>query len=268
MEDSAIARVLVDELRGRGASTFLASDLAIGADWQTNVLYAIRRCDVFIGIIGRSNPNVMLETGYALGSNRKVVLVQSGEGKIPFDVASLPVITIDKYDRSSIAAITDVVENADEMNLPAFPRMADARSMLRALRDDPSLLDAFSPSDFEQLVFEFLRQLELDRVDKTISNDYGYDIRFEIVGAPVFVAIKKHSRNSRLAVSEIQKLIGAAVVGNAKGAMYITSGSFTNSAMYFAENSPIPIALFTLDMLIESDEQSIKDACTRSVRRL
>lgn len=262
--DSDLFFMLSHVLEEEGVSLFRADTLRAGDEWRSEILAAIRSADIFIAAMDDLNPNVMLELGYALGAGKNVLLLRSAGTKIPFDVASLPVKTIDRFDLTTAGEIAEWVRSVTVRERPAedFP---NARALFEAILKDPELLDSIPPRDFETSVAEFLGDLGFHADLLAARNEQGFDILLTDIrsDAQIVVEVKKHNRNSRVSVSDVQRIVGAAVVASAHAAMIVTSGGFTSSAHYFSETSPLPILLIPLDELLTLSRESITTRCTR-----
>lgn len=263
--DSNLYLFLMDELLSEGFEVFRANDINIGSDIKNEVFSAIRRSDIIIAIIQDVSPNVMLELGYALGASKKVILVGDKSTRVPFDVSALPVIHVDPYDRSALHDLIYKLRREPSLNQVETVLSHNPREALCRLTEEPSLIDQIQPKDFEEIIFLYFQSIGFMADMLPPRNDVGYDIMLNDVGGigNIVIEVKKHNRNSRTSVSEVQRIIGATVIENASGAILITSGGFTNSAVYFAENAPVPLLLYTIEQLVNES----KDSITNQFRR-
>lgn len=261
--DADLYYMLAHVLEEENVSVFRADRLQAGDEWRSEILSAIRRADIFIAAMDDLNPNVLLELGYALGAGKNVLLLRSPGTKVPFDVASLPVKTIDRFDLTTAGEIVEWIRNITIRETPAqdFP---NPRALFEAILSDPELLDSITPREFESQMADLLTTIGFDVDLLPERNDHGFDIflREYDTGLRIVVEVKKHNRNSRVSVSDVQRIVGAAVVASASAAMIITTGGFTSSAHYFSENSPLPVLLLSLDELVAMSKESITSACT------
>ncbi|MDB5347277.1 MAG: endonuclease [Schlesneria sp.] len=244
--------VLADFLESEGNQVWQPDRISSGTGsmYTEEILTAIKRCDVFIAWIGKPHPNVMFELGYALGAGKTVLLIRAGDGKIPFELASFPVLAIEELSPRSLAEVAERINQAT-IKLPAErPDFRTARDKLRHMCDDESYLDAVAPREFEDSIAAFLKEMDLQTELLPVRNDKGFDITIEYENCLYVVDAKKLNRNSRLSVVEIQRLLGAATFAEARGAILVTSGGFTATAKYFAHDAPITIVLLTIDELV------------------
>jgi HJR/Mrr/RecB family endonuclease len=95
-------------------------------------------------------------------------------------------------------------------------------------------------------------------------NEKGFDIEIRDFRPDVtaVVEVKKQNRNSRLSVTEVQRVLGAAVAARARCAIMVTAGGFTASAKFFAEDSPIRVELLTIDELVDLTREGLTSRCT------
>lgn len=235
-----------------------------GTDWSGEILSAIKRCDVFVALLTKAHPNVMFELGYALGAGKSVLLIRGSGGEIPFDVATLPALTIDRFDSRSISEAVAWIKQATVRSRPAVPDFQNAQEMLRRMCDDESFLDEVEPRAFEECIANVLKEKGFHAELMPARNDRGFDIEicdFRPEVAAV-VEVKKQNRNSRLSVSEVQRVIGVAVTARAQCAIIVTSGGFTASARFCADESPIRVTLLTIDELADMTRDGLTSRCT------
>jgi hypothetical protein len=234
-----------------------------GADLTEEILSAIKRCDVFVALIYKAHPNVMYELGYALGAGKSVLLIKGSGGEIPFDVATLPALSIDRFDSRSISEAVQWIKQATVRSRPAVPGFQNAQAMLRRMCEDESFLDGVEPRAFERCIANVLQEKGFDAVLTAGPNDRGIDVEIRdfLPNQTAVVQVKKLNRNSRLSVSEVQRVVDSAVSVRAGRAIIVTSGGFTASAKYFAEESPIRVVLLTIDELADLTRDGLTRRC-------
>jgi hypothetical protein len=259
--DYTLYSYIVNAIQNEGLYVIHADSLEVTSDIKTEIFSAIRQSDFVIAIINDEVPssNVMFELGYALGVSKKVFLVSEKSTKLPFELASLPVISVDLYDNSglnklidSIKAEPDLSETETFLNLPP-------KDVLSKLSENPSLIDQIQPRQFEELIAEYLIVSGFSVEKLSPKNNFGYDFLIKNIGdiENIIVEVKKYNQNSKVSVSEIQRILGVAVLEKADGALIITTGEFTNSALYFAQNAPIIILPLTIKQLLDESKDSI-----------
>lgn len=260
--DTDLFYMLSHVLEEEGVSLFRADTLQAGDEWRSEILSAIRSADIFLAALDDLNPNVLFELGYALGAGKNVLLLRSAGTKVPIDVAALPVKTIDRFDLTTVSEIAEWIRSVSvrERHTEHF---STSRALFEAILDDPELVDSITPRDFEEKMADFFNTLGFIGNLLPSRNEQGFDIHLydENTSVSIAVEIKKHNRNSRVSVSDVQRIVGASVVANT-AAMIVTSGGFTSSAHYFSETSPLPVLLLTLEDLLTASKKSITDACS------
>ncbi len=231
-----------------------------GDDWQSGVLAAIRGASIFVAVMDDLNPNVLLELGYAMGAGKNVLLLKSSGTRIPSDIAAFPVKTFDRFGMSSAAELADWIREASVVE-PQPEEFVNSRDLFVAILDNPELLDSVSPREFERRVFSFLTDLGIEVEETRSHSELGFDMILPEIGAGV--EVKKYGKNSRISVSDVQKLVGAAVIASVPSAIIITTGSFTSSARFFSSESPIPILLLSIEELIGMSKEDLFDMASR-----
>jgi nucleoside 2-deoxyribosyltransferase len=224
-----------------------------GSDWTEEVLSAIKRCDVFVAVLHKTNPNVMFELGYALGGGKCVLLIRKRGGEIPFDVASLPAMFTDSFDPWSISQAVEWIKRATIRSRAAAHDFQSEHDRLRRMCEDESFLDEIEPRAFEECIAMVLQEKGFEAHLLSARNNKGFDIEINdfLPNTTAVIEVKKQNRNSRLSVTEVQRVLGAAVAARAHCAMMVTAGGFTASAKFFAEESPIHVELLTIDELVD-----------------
>jgi HJR/Mrr/RecB family endonuclease len=223
------------------------------------VLSAIKRCDVFMALLNKPHPNVMFELGYALGGGKAVLLIRGAGGEIPFELASFPFLLMDRLDSRSLADVISRVAMASVKSQPKMPTFESAHEELRHMCEDESYLDSIEPQAFEECIAEVLKEKGFDAQLLAEPNEEGFDVQLNefLPNTRAVVEVKKQNRNSRLSVTEIQRIVGAAVLARATHAIMITSGGFTASAKYFAAESPVQVNLLTIDQLVKLSREDL-----------
>ena len=255
--DSDLSYMLAHVLGEEGFSLFRSDSLLAGDEWRSEILSAIRRSNIFIAAMDDLNPNVLFELGYALGAGKNVLLLRSPNTKLPFDVSSLPVKTIDRFDLTTAGEIAQWVRSVRD-DVPAMREFDTARQFLEAILRDPEFLDTIPPREFETQMARFFQELEF-ATEMPPGNDQGFDILLTDgeSNSRIVVVLKKYNRNSRVSVSDVHRIVGSAVIADATSAMIVSTGSFTSSAHHFSQSSPLPVKLIELDELLTLDKRRI-----------
>jgi hypothetical protein len=225
-----------------------------GTEWQAEILSSIRRCSAILVLIDDISPSVMLEVGYALGAGKRVVLVGSPETRVPFDMASLPLVRMEDIDFFSVSRLAGLLHVRLGPEPGPEPDPSDsAYERLERMLGDSEFMDAVSPRDFEILVSKFFVDLGLSVSPTQRGSDAGYDLSIKVPESNTFavVEVKKNSRSSRIGVAHVHQLVGAATLAGARGGILISTSGFTASALSMATSGPVPVVLVTLEELLQ-----------------
>jgi HJR/Mrr/RecB family endonuclease len=206
----------------------------------------------------------MLELGYALGAAKSVMLVGGSETRIPFDIATLPVVRFDIHDSRSLFTIADGIRRRATTDLAPEEQSLDIHVRLERMLRDPEYLDQVSPREFESAVTAFFRDLGFVADQSPPTHDGGYDILLTDPQTSVtaVVEVKKYQRSGMLGLANVRQLVGAMVVNGAKSGILVTTSRFSPSARNLAQKAPRPVLLLTLDDLVKSTRDSITKACS------
>jgi HJR/Mrr/RecB family endonuclease len=257
---------LADSLEAEGMEVWRPDHILAGTGTSSieEILSAIKRCNVFVALLGKPHPNVMFELGYALGGGKAVLLIRESGGQIPFEIASFPVLMTDRLDSRWITEVVARIKQTTVKSKPETPTFQNAHAMLQRMCDDESYLDEVEPREFEECIAKVLQEKGFRAEHLASRNDRGFDVEVHefLPNVTAVVEVKKQNRNSRLSVTEVQRIVGAAVLARAQHAILITSGGFTASARFFAGESPIRVTLLTIDELFELTRDGLTNRCT------
>jgi restriction system protein len=110
------------------------------------------------------------------------------------------------------------------------------------LTSTPAILEALAPREFERLVAELFRERGYEVSATPQAPDYGVDlvVRSPEDGQIIFVEVKKLSKQSRVSVESVRRLIGtlSTTYGAATGLLVSTS-PFTEAAMALGAAGPV-----------------------------
>jgi len=214
-QDSGTAYEIAHELEQRGLAVWLDQlEIARGESWVAHIRNAVEAADTFVLLVSEASSRYVSEW-------EEVAAALDRRGIDVVAVAIPPPALQDLAGRP-------VLEYAGPS---AGERLAD-RIELGAVIDFNSL----SPGQFEALVAELLVRYGYD-ITQAAERDSGYDLRTVRPqdGAEVLVEIKAYRRNSRVSVSEIQRLAALVRQRGAHG-MLVTTGQLT-SDNYFRSGS-------------------------------
>jgi len=259
--------ILTHELTARGNDVFRADELQAGSNWQASILSAIKKADVLIAVVDfpKTDANVMLEIGYAIGAGRQVILLCENPAEIPFDLSSMPALAIGHFGPWAIEEIVQRIEATASKHPHDRPTFRSAREHLRQAVIDSDCLEQISPVDFEQLIGDFFSEMGINTQILYGKNESGFDIVLHFGNrAAAAVLVKKYTSQGRLGIGDVQRLVGACFVAGMQTGLMITNTGYTTSAREFALHSPIAIHLLTLEELLSESKESLTKRCTRS----
>ena len=225
-----------------------------GENIRQAISESINKCSIFICFVEQQNPNVMFELGYALGKNKKIVIVGDPQ-KIPYDVRGMAYMQkgSNPYE---ILSFLEKELNVQE-NIPPFHNFdpTHLQSNLKALVENPDLLDSLDGKEFEKLVWQWFEYKGYQQDSMSYTRDYGFDFLIShFDGVNAIVEVKKYKATSKVPVSIVRQLVGAMALEKVPVGIIVSSAPFTNSAKYFAEELEQKIFLWTINDLIRLTE--------------
>lgn len=240
------------KLANLGYDTLSSLDLRPGEDFIDASSDFIKRASVVIAFVTDRNANVLFETGYAYGLGKRVVLV-SDMSALPFDLRT--VASIDA--RSSPSEIAfEIVRQISRLESsgwqPEVELPNNLRDMLAIRMERPELFELVSEESFVRAIAEefVARGWEVQRGHG--PQESGFDLRMrDHVRRSMLVEIKKRNPNSKVSISTVQQLLGAAHAYGDSLALLICTSGFTDSAREFAMRQSLQIKLWTLAELEE-----------------
>lgn len=265
--DQEKARALADAFRKERVNVYLADDAFYGQDWHAEIMASIRRSHLFVAFLDDLTPNVMLELGCALGASKEVFLIASREARIPADIASLPISRLDFFDKESFywlcESLVEKINHRDggERFASNYPRG------LRNLLENPSELDKMSGEEFEREAKEYFFSIGLNVLPHDARwsvSGYDFIVVDGLSGAEIPVELKKYSINTKVGLSSVYQLLGSMSVSGYRGAILLTTGSFSASALNMARKAPTPVWAVTLEELVQCDATAVRNALSLS----
>ena len=216
----------------------------------------IRNCQAVVAFLDGQSSNVLFECGLALGAGKPLILVSTSMESVWPELASFRVVV--GSDPLSVAReVSYSLERTIETD--AFtPRIGN--SALEFLRHaDPGLLDSMRSSDFEQFIAQVLREVGCTVEEVPSSADIGFDfMSVTPSGRRIPTEVKKTTRNSKLSVGAIQRLVGSAVNAGASEALLVTTAQLTSAARDYARMNPFRVHLIGFDELSRLSSDGIE----------
>ena len=223
---------------------------------------AIQRADVVVALLRSTSPNLLYELGVAQGAHRPLIIASGSLNDLPFDAASVPYVHLGDNVEDDAAEIERRISSLT----PKSPHQPDfgrgALEALHAIDDDNDFAAAVSPSDFERLLIEFLREVGLDVKEGHPNRDvFDFALTHPGNGDPprvVIVEAKKYSSSSRVSVDAVLQLAGAVTSTGADHGLLISTSGFTTAARGLAET--VPISLWTLHEVLQANPRDLLPA--------
>lgn len=247
-KDREFVASIATQLRAEGHEVFRPNELTAQGDLLSLISSALRSADVVLAIVSNANPNVFYELGLAAGAGVPILIVANPGEALPADLASVPYVQLTGDTLRDVQTITRRAKDLGGLSAPRAEKFASAEAALRAAIKDPAALEALAPCEFERLVAQLFRERGYEVSTKPPTPDCCVDlvVRSPDDGQLLLVEVKKLSRQSRVSVEAVRRLLEAvsAVSGGALGILVSTAG-FTGAAI--ALGAAGPIVLKTLE---------------------
>ncbi|MCW1981212.1 restriction system protein [Xanthomonas arboricola] len=233
---------------------------------ESSVTTLINKCDVFLCYSDADSSNIMFELGYALGANKKIILV--GDAKtIPFDLRNTLYI---RRGASPFEIIDHLERHAELYAPPEFEIGAmgsDPVGAISSLVSRPDWLSSVEPREFEALIANWFFAKGFHVKQNVGEADSGYDFTINpFMGGSALVEVKKYKQTSHVPVSTIRQMVGSMAIVNAGYGVIVSSAPFTQAAIYFASEIGKNISLLTLEDLNnmrQLDRHGVEQAAKR-----
>ncbi|TYQ15202.1 UNVERIFIED_CONTAM: restriction system protein [Acetivibrio alkalicellulosi] len=213
-------------------------------------------CSIFICFMDRENPNIMFELGYALGKNKKIILV-SDYNDIPYDLKQLTFIR----KSNDISEILLSIEESLDYTRNYYDNMLsryDYKQILYRSIEEPSFLDNIEAIEFENIVYMWLNDNGLNVQRPMHNRDLGCDfILYTESGRKIAIEVKKYRHTSKLSISVLRQLIGIMAVEHFDAGIIINTGQYTNSILHYVDEIEQNVLLWNIEHLYNISE-SIK----------
>lgn len=115
------------------------------------------------------------------------------------------------------------------------------RKKILQTRTIQELIDQYNPYEFEYYIADLFSLYGFQTLVTRASNDGGIDIEMRKDGETFAVEVKQYSRDNRVSRERIQKLDSAARHAEADHAIFVTTSSFTQPAIAYADESGIDL---------------------------
>lgn len=229
-----------------------APDLLTEGEISSEIISHIHSADLIIALVSKDNPNVMFETGYALGAGKDVLLIAGSETSLPTDVLSLPYV---QYRGDTAVVISEIIRRirSMEQTLIEKPSYTSVDAKLKTYFSDPEYFESIDPITFETLVEEWFKENGFVVERMPLTRDKGYDFSIKTPEDKlILVEAKKLSRQSRVSVQHIRNLLGAVSVVGAAAGVLISPAAFTSAAIALAATSMPKLLLLKIEELLKT----------------
>lgn len=209
----------------------------------------INKCDVFLCYSDTKSPNVMFELGYALGANKKIVLI--GDAKtIPSDLRNTLYM---RRGANPFEIVEHLERHAELYSSPPFETGAmshDPVETISTLAARPDWLSSMEPREFEELIANWFIKKGFHVERNWERRDSNYDFMITpFKGDRALVEVKRHKHTSQVPVSTIRQVVGSMAIEKAEYGVIVSSAPFTQAATYFASEIGQKLLLLTLEDL-------------------
>jgi hypothetical protein len=218
--------VLRASLERRGLRVLVPHELAVGADWASEIQKQLSRSDLVIGVMtaDRQSPWVLFELGQASALGRRIVLITSPKtDPIPFSLHQFVVIRTELNNEDAIGFALDQVLSAPEASKREASIHAKPLIGLGTKSDDflETLERSLATNDWrslEQIVGDALRLSGADVVVPSPMRDVGADLAVwsdvlePFVGNPLLIEVKSRlngKADATRAIKQLASYIGA-----------------------------------------------------------
>jgi hypothetical protein len=253
--DRELVAGLVTLLREDGHDVFDPTAIVAAGNVLSEISAAIRSADVVVAVVTAGNPNVFYELGLAAGASVPTLITAPVGELLPADLASVPYVQLTGDILRDAQTIARRANELKGLSLTKPTKFESAEAALRAAIREPAVLESLSPSDFERLVMELFKERGYAVTATRSTRETGFDFAIESHKdrEVVLVEVKKLSRQSRVSVETVRRLLSAvSAVGAPLGMLVATSG-YTAAALAFAAGTPI--LLRTLEELLAAKSE-------------
>lgn len=225
----------------------------LGKGLQKSIADLINKCNIFICFFNKENPNIMFELGYALGKNKKIIVI-GNYNEVPFDVRNMIYIQRGSQPYELLNYLEKYINKSQDKELSLKVLSGNILTDLDNLVLNPEVLDNIDDCEFESMIADWFKAKGYN-VEKPYHYDTGYDFRVSpFKDSIAIVEVKKYKMTSQVPASVIRQIVGAMALEKVPFGIVISSAPFTQAASYFALNIETKVFLWTLSDLIRMNE--------------
>jgi len=241
ISDGDLVDAVVALLREEDHEVLVPREMDFGDSIFAEISAGIRSADVLLAVVTSGNPNIYYELGLAAGASVPTLIAAHAGDSLPADLASVPYVQISGDVSKDARAIARRIINLEGLASGKVPKFHSAEAALQAAVKDPALLESISPFDFEKLVAKLFQERGYDvQVDRS-TRDTGVDFSIRSTDKQdlVLVEVKKLSRQSRVSVDSVRKLLNVVSSLGATVGMLVAPVGFTAAALALAAGTPL-----------------------------
>lgn len=248
--DRELVAGVVALLREDRHEVFVPEEIASTANLLSEISAAIRSADVVVAMVTGGNPNVFYELGLAAGASVPTLITAPPGEPLPADLASVPYAQLTGDILRDAQTIVRRVRELEGRSSAKSMTFSSAEEALRAASQDPAVLEALAPSEFEQLVAKLFKEHGYEVSTTPPIRDAGVDL---VVRSPkdnqvLMVQVKKLSRQSRVSVETVRRLLATVSLAQGSLGVLVSTSGFTAAALALAGGTPI--VLRTLEQIL------------------
>lgn len=250
-KDRELVAAVAEHLRTDGHDAIRPEQLFAPGDLLSLISSALRSADVVVAVISGSNPDVFYELGLATGAGVPTLIAATTGEALPADLASVPYVQLTGDLSRDAQAVARRVKDMEGLSLPKPRPFASAEAALSAASQDASVLEALAPSEFEKLVGDLFQERGFEMLARPQAADSGADfvLRSPEDGQVIVVEVKKLSKQSRVSVESVRRLLGAvSTIADAAIGVLVSPAGFTGAALALGATGPV--VLKTLEEIL------------------
>ncbi len=258
--DRDLVANLVTLLREDRHEVFVPTEMEAPENVLSEISSFIRSADVLIAIVTSGNPNVFYELGLAAGASVPTLITAPVGELLPADLASVPYVQLTGDVLRDAQTIARRAKDLEILSPTKPTKFKSAKAALRAATRDPAVLESLSPTGFERLVIELFKERGYEVTSTGSMLDSGVDFAFESHKNRelILVEVKKLSRQSRVSVETVRKLLSAVSAVGARLGMLVATTDYTSAALALAAGTPILLRTLKEILAAKSEKELLE----------
>jgi hypothetical protein len=238
-QDVDLVASLMSILREHGHDVFDPAGVTAGANVLSEIAAGLRSADVLVAVVRGGNPNIFYELGLATGASVPILIAAPAGEPLPADLSSVPYVQLAGDTLRDSQMVARRVDELGNLARTGPLKYESAEAALRAAVQEPAILESLNPVEFERLVMELFKERGYAVTAVESGRDIGIDFAIKKDNKLVLVEVKKLSRQSRVSVETVRRLLEAiSTLGASLGILVATSG-YTTAAVGLAAGTPV-----------------------------